>query len=180
MKTADANISKSRLLIVDDEPELRELIKELCSELTSNILIAPDAMNALEIIREGNVDAILSDINMPSMSGLELLRELRGEGFETPFVILSGFGDKKNTLEALRLGATDFIEKPFDDDQLLFIMETALQLGVAINQTEAEIEILFNQFKGSAAEIEKLKKTRATLTNIKKDHHLRLKKQKVL
>lgn len=178
MNTSKLN-SKRCLLIVDDEPELRELIKDLCKELTSNILVAPNGLKALEIIREGNVDAILSDINMPIMSGLQLLTELRAEGFQTPFVILSGFGDKQNTLQALRLGAADFIEKPFDDDQLLFILDTALEIGFAINQTESEIEQLFNQFKGSVTEIEKLKKSRATLLNLKKAHHLRLKKQKV-
>lgn len=180
MKTATTSTAKSCLLIVDDEPDLRDLIKELCSELTSHILVAADGLKAMDIIRDGGVDAILSDINMPHMSGLQLLTELRSEGFQTPFVILSGYGDKKNTLEALRLGATDFIEKPFDDDQLLFIMESALQVGAAINQTETEIEQLFNQFKGSVSEIEKLKSSRTTLLNLKKSHHLRIKKQKVL
>jgi DNA-binding NtrC family response regulator len=166
------------LLIVDDEPELRELLQELCSELTTNILIATNGDEAIDILRENKVDAILSDINMPKKTGLQFLMQLRQEGFETPFIVLSGYSDKKNTVEALRLGAVDFIEKPFDDDQILEVIDAALNLGVAINETEKEIEVLFNQFLGPTQPIEKLKQAREKLIKLRKDHHVRLQKKK--
>ena len=166
------------LLIVEDEPDLREVLQDLCSELTSEIILARDGQEALKMILENHVDAILSDINMPNMTGLELLAKLRSLSLEIPFIILSGFGDKKNTVEALRLGAMDFLDKPFDDVKLLDVVEIALQLGRAQQEIGNYFEQIVEDPSLTPEQQERLKTARAKIQMIKKENEIRLNKLK--
>jgi YesN/AraC family two-component response regulator len=102
--------------------------------------MASDGRQALEIVNRQQVTAIVSDINMPKMDGLQLLKEIRNLGLDTPFVFVSAYGDKENYLEALRLGATDFIEKPFDNTELLRSVKDAINLGRALESIENELQ----------------------------------------
>lgn len=80
-------------------------------------------------------------MNMPEMKGTELLRKIRELGFLTPFVILTAYGDKKMYLEALRLGAFDFSDKPWSADKLFSVTEKILELGSEILFWQNEIDI---------------------------------------
>ncbi|MBS1982690.1 MAG: response regulator [Bdellovibrionales bacterium] len=131
------------LLIVDDEDDLREILQELFSPLVENTAGAPNGLAALEMITEGNFDAALVDINMPKMSGLELIKALRERGNNIPIVILSAHGDRKNTLEALRLGAYDFIDKPFDSTVLKAVVMKALEEGADMRIKEEALNTIF-------------------------------------
>ena len=168
--------NKRCLLIVEDEPDLKEIISDLCIELAETIFTASDGVEAMQIIQNNRVDAILSDINMPRMNGLQLLSEIRTWGFETPFVILSGFGDKKNTIEALKLGATDFLDKPFDESKLISIVDIAISLGVALREAEQEIDIAYSKSELSPEKLKELKQAKRTLWLIKKEFEIRNKK----
>ncbi len=102
------------------------------------------AHNALTLISEtlanGNwFDAILSDFNMPRMNGLELLMEIRDLKIEIPFVFLTGFADKEKVIQAMRLGAMDFLEKPCPDNLLIETVTKAANLGRAMKTLEFEI-----------------------------------------
>jgi YesN/AraC family two-component response regulator len=156
------------LLIVDDEKDLREIIVKLCKELTPNVLSAANGKDALQIIRSGQVDAVLTDINMPNLTGLQLLAEVRAMGLETPFVILTGYGDRANTTEALRLGATDFLDKPFDDATVLKILGKALDFGIALKEAEAQIELAFANSKLPADKLIRLKKAKKSIWMMRK------------
>jgi YesN/AraC family two-component response regulator len=156
------------LLIVDDEPELVEILVSTCQSLTNNILTATNGLEALEIIRTKKIDAVLSDINMPKMSGLELLAQMREEGFQHSFVFLSGFGDRDNLAKALSYGAIEFIEKPYEEEFLLKNVNLALDLGVAINELNAEIEELNKGETVSREKFHKLNEVKREIWKMKK------------
>lgn len=132
------------LLITDDEPEIVELLCDLLEPLKDKlelqILSANNGQEALEIIKNNQVDAVLSDINMPKLNGLDLLKEIRKLGKETPLVFLTAYADKNNTLEALRLGAMDFLEKPMEEARVLEVVEGAVGLGVKLRSLETQVD----------------------------------------
>lgn len=156
-----------RLLLVEDEPDLLEIMVEFCSSLTSQIQCARDGVAALEILQNSRIDAVVSDINMPKKSGLQLLAELRTLGYETPFIFLSGYSDRDNVAQALKLGATDFIEKPFVQAKLLSAVDSALDLGEALNNLETELEAFYRTSKLSPEKIERVKNARKEIWKIK-------------
>ncbi len=124
------NLKQRTLLIVEDEKDIREILSELLSPLNLNILEAEDGQAALDMLRSKEVDAVLSDISMPRVTGLELLSHMKVEFDTVPIVMLTAYGDKANIKEALRLGALDFIEKPFNEESVLDVVNKALEIGV--------------------------------------------------
>ena len=145
-------IQVRNLLIVDDEEDLRDVLSHQMSTLNVHIDLAENGKRAFEMARAQTYDAILSDINMPEMSGLELLERLRASGIETPFVILTGFGEKNKVVEALRNGAFDFLEKPWESAKLKAVMQKALQLGERLREVEANLNVILTQFSGATPE----------------------------
>lgn len=139
------------LLIVEDDEDVRETLVDSLYEMNARIIIAENGLKGLEQIETFRPDAILSDINMPKMNGLEMLRNIRQKGFDTPVVMLSAFGDRANTVEALRLGAMDFLDKPCNIDSLVSVLEKALSLGAKIKNFEIEwLKYVNEQLKGTA------------------------------
>lgn len=129
------------LLIVDDESDIRETLAETLKTLGAKIFFARDGLEALGLIQAHKIMAIISDVNMPGMKGTELLRKIRDLGYLTPFVILTAYGDKKMVLEALRLGAFDFIDKPWSLEKLVSVTEKILEIGSEIMFWESEVDI---------------------------------------
>lgn len=126
------------LLIVEDDDDVRETLVDSLFTINAKIVIAENGLRGLEMVESNKPDAILSDINMPKMNGLEMLRNIRQKGYETPVVMLSAFGDRVNTVEALRLGAMDFLDKPTNIDNLILVLEKALALGARMKSFETE------------------------------------------
>ncbi len=120
---------KSRLLIVEDDSDIRELLKHFLKEFVDEIVEAEDGAAALQHVKSKEFDTILSDIEMPNMNGLKFLAFVRSLGQMTPFVVLTAHGDHNRALEALSLGAFDFITK---DSKRRFVIESvcaALKIG---------------------------------------------------
>lgn len=141
---------KPCLLIVDDEPLLIEVLVQQLDSGDIEILTAENGVDAFEIIHtrgtEKPVHAILSDINMPKMNGLELLTKLRAEHLNIPTVFLSAYGDKKNLVTALRLGAFDFLEKPYGLEALNDTVDRALFLGLSMTQLEPAVDQVMSNY----------------------------------
>ena len=131
------------LLLVDDEPDLVDVLQSILKGVATEIKTASNGREALQLVRAGGIDALVSDVNMPIMNGLQLLAEVRHLSLETPFVIISAFGDKANLLEALRLDATDFIDKPFGREQVRTVVSQALEIGVALRNIQSELDTIF-------------------------------------
>ena len=104
-----------RCLIVEDEKQVRESIAELVPWARLGFvapLTAASGLEALEILRAERLDLVISDVRMPHMNGAELLKTMRGEGLETPFLFISGYSDKEYLMTAIRYRAVDYLEKP--------------------------------------------------------------------
>ena len=100
------------ILIVDDEDSVRDMLYDLFSD-DHMCHVAATAEQALAYLGEQSYDAVLTDISMPGLSGVELLGHLRQERPETPVIVISGIGDREHAEGLMRLGAFDFILKPF-------------------------------------------------------------------
>ncbi|WP_415061331.1 response regulator [Bdellovibrio sp.] len=120
---------KSRLLIVEDDSDIRELLKHFLKEFVDEIVEAENGAAALEYVKEQEFDTILSDIEMPQMNGLKFLAYVRSLGQMTPFVVLTAHGDHSRALEALSLGAFDFITKDSKRKVVIESVCAALKFG---------------------------------------------------
>lgn len=114
-----------RLLIVDDEQDIRDLLSDQLKELKVEIVTAKDGQEAWELIHSQTFNAILCDVTMPRMTGVELLKKLKAEGSKIPFVVLTGYANN-TAAEVLALGAFDFLQKPWDEYSLMIVMRKAL------------------------------------------------------
>jgi DNA-binding NtrC family response regulator len=123
-------MSSPHILIVDDEADIRSLLREILSEEGYEVEVAADAAQARASRARHNPDLVLLDIWMPDTDGITLLREWsRGRGAECPVVMMSGHGTVETAVEATRLGAFDFVEKPLSLAKLLRTVERALDVG---------------------------------------------------
>jgi DNA-binding NtrC family response regulator len=119
-------MNDARILVVDDEANIRELLDEILSEEGYAVTTAEDAAHAREARRQSSFDLTLLDIWMPDTDGISLLKEWADGGSLGPVVMMSGHGTVDTAVEATRLGALDFIEKPVSLNQLLRTVSKAL------------------------------------------------------
>ena len=115
-----------KVLVVDDEPPIRKLLRMGLSTQGYDILEAPNGKISLELLAQ-NPDLVILDLGLPDMQGLELLRMMRARNEAVPIVVLSSRGDEVGKVQALDLGADDYITKPFGMDELLARMRAALR-----------------------------------------------------
>ncbi len=114
------------ILIADDEQAVRSSLERLLEFESYRVIQAADGPSALDLVRDRPVDLVLLDIKMPGMDGLEVLAQLHQENPQLPVVIISGHGSIQTAVEATRLGAFDFIEKPIDADRILLVIRNGL------------------------------------------------------
>ncbi|UXN58207.1 response regulator transcription factor [Phyllobacterium zundukense] len=119
--------SSVKILVVDDETPIRKLLRVGLSTQGYAIFEAESARSAIEQVRSVQPDLILLDLGLPDMSGHDLLRRWRDEGSELPVVILSSRTDEKGIVEALELGADDYVTKPFGMNELVARIRVALR-----------------------------------------------------
>ncbi|MEK6772795.1 MAG: response regulator [Bdellovibrionota bacterium] len=147
---------KGTLLIADDEPVLLEQLVEILSELGYPIVTAKDGNEMLEQVTQNpNIVAILSDIKMPGLTGIEALRALREKQIDVPIVFLTGFAEKNLVVEALRLGALDFLDKPFEFQILKKVMSQAIEIGTDLKSVDIQIAAMAKKMQISEADMSK-------------------------
>jgi len=115
-----------RVLVVDDEPPIRKLLRMGLTTQGYDVLEAPNGKSALDMSGQ-KPDLIILDLGLPDMQGIDLLRKLREVNEAVPIVILSSRGDEVAKVQALDLGADDYVTKPFGMDELLARMRAALR-----------------------------------------------------
>jgi DNA-binding NtrC family response regulator len=118
------------LLIIDDESELREGLTALLEESASEITLAANGNEGIDMLKTQQFDAVLSDEKMPKKSGLEVLKWMRENGLKIPFIIHTGYGQKEMVQEAKKLGVYAFIDKPWDERALIKTVQEALLSGM--------------------------------------------------
>jgi two-component system response regulator FixJ len=125
--------AKDLVQIIDDDDALRDSLTFLLSSAGIEAKSYESAGAYLNDPQRGAAGCIITDVRMPGMSGIDLLRKLKSDGVSLPVIVMTGHGDVPLAVEAMKLGAFDFIEKPFDDDALLASVRGAL--GVQEKQT---------------------------------------------
>lgn len=120
---------KQPVLVVDDDPVMREMVSELLGERGYSVDTAGSAEEALDKLGEVDFACVLTDLQMPGMDGMELLGAVRERCPDTPTVMMTSFGSIEAAVEAIRLGAHDFVTKPFESARLLLVIERAVEKG---------------------------------------------------
>jgi two-component system KDP operon response regulator KdpE len=120
------NAARLKILVIDDEPPIRKLLRMGLNTQGYDVLEAPNGKTGLELLTE-KPDLIILDLGLPDIQGLDLLRTIRGRHEGVPIVVLSSRGDEAGKVEALDLGADDYVTKPFGMDELLARMRAALR-----------------------------------------------------
>lgn len=121
-----------KLLIIDDEIVVQRSCVDIFTEKKSkqgfqyDVHTASSADEALRILEKESFDIVLTDLKMPGLSGLELLPRIKAGNAETAIVVMTGFSTVTTAVEAMKLGANDFIPKPFTPDEIMDAVETAL------------------------------------------------------
>ena len=116
-----------KVLVIDDEPGVRELISEALSISEITAVQAADGLEALSFLRRERFDLLVLDINMPKLDGLALLEKLRTEGMSVPVLMLSARADKSDINQGLRIGADDYLTKPFSIEELVLRVKAILR-----------------------------------------------------
>jgi two-component system, NtrC family, response regulator HydG len=144
---------RAKILIVDDEESnLLAMEKILCQE-AYRVATAKQAASALTLFRRQAYDLVLTDLRMPGVSGLELLRAIRKESSSVPVVVLTAYGTVADAVEAMKLGAVDFVAKPLRREALLRCVQDALSRRIS------DVDSRRNQFIGTSPAISQVKKT---------------------
>ncbi len=128
-------MSKPKILVVDDDREMRVSLAHLLESANYEVALANGASNGLELLASGQPDVIISDVRMPEMDGLEFQRRVR-EASHTPVILISAHGDIPMAVGALQDGAYSFVEKPFEPRRLLSIIKNAARMKGLLDGTE--------------------------------------------
>jgi DNA-binding response OmpR family regulator len=176
------------ILIVDDETGIHEILEFYFKDLGATCAHAYNGKDAIKMISESEYDLVLCDIAMPGVNGLEVLQSIRSTKINVPFIFVSGAADKESAIQALRLGAHDLIEKPFEKAQILKVVKSVL--GVTHNEApttapsakrpegNSPLESLFNTINKLDKDLSQTQKTNFTKLRAeyvqKLDEHLSL------
>jgi two-component system response regulator FixJ len=123
--------------VIDDDADVRQSLAFLLSTAGLAVRVYESAVAFLKILPEAQDGVIVTDVRMPDMDGLELQRHLREKGTGLPVIVMTGHADVPLAVEAMKEGALDFIEKPFDDEVLLSAIRVALARHVEDSELEA-------------------------------------------
>jgi two-component system nitrogen regulation response regulator NtrX len=125
----------SKILLIEDDNKIRAILKEILIEKSHEVDEAADGIEGYKKIEQGLYDLCICDIKMPKMDGLEVLEKAKGEGIATNFVIISAHGNIDIAVEAVKKGAFDFLQKPFDLGRLEITLRNALDKTSLVKET---------------------------------------------
>ena len=133
---------RGKVYVIDDDDAMRDSLDFLLGSADFHVTLFESARNFLDALPTIDFGCVVSDVRMPGIDGIELLKRLKAGGSLFPVVIMTGHGDVPLAVEAMKLGAMDFLEKPFEDDRLIGMIEAALrQAEPGIKSEAVTIEI---------------------------------------
>lgn len=118
---------KNHILVVDDEQSMREFLSIMLKREGYHVDCAVDGQQAVNLLQENVYDLVLSDIRMPNLAGLELLRQIKALGTDTIVIMMTAFSTTEQAVEAMKEGAYDYLNKPFKNDEIRLVIRNALQ-----------------------------------------------------
>lgn len=127
---------KKIILVADDEFSIRRNVADLLSPLGYEVIVAKDGVEAIEKFEKESPHLVILDINMPNKSGMEVLEEIKEKNREVPVIMFTAFGTSERAIKAMKSGAYDYIEKPFDLDEFILIISRALQFGSLLSEVK--------------------------------------------
>lgn len=121
--------AESTIHLIDDDEAVRDSVEFLFDSAGLPVRTYESAVAFLDEMEPEIAGCVVTDVRMPEMSGIDLLRELRNRGIGLPVIVITGHGDVPLAVEAMKAGAADFLEKPFEDERLLQVAKRALEQG---------------------------------------------------
>lgn len=128
---------KGNVYVIDDDPAMRDSLDFLLGSAGFSVTLFDSALKFLETMPSLAFGCVVSDVRMPGMDGIDLLRQLKKVPKTLPIVIMTGHGDIPLAVEAIKLGAIDFLEKPFEDERLVIMISTALSQAADQSKNES-------------------------------------------
>jgi DNA-binding NtrC family response regulator len=147
-----------RVLIVDDDIDLRRIIRDVLQDEGFSAAVAEDGFAAIKEFSGNRPDAVLMDLNMPGMDGIETMKELRKIDMTVPIILVTAFGDVPTAVEAIRCGAYDFTLKPPEFERLIITIKKAVErrrLGIEMLKLDRQLESSFEEKLGRSVNIKK-------------------------
>ena len=126
----------AHILVIDDEKAIRNTLKEILEYEKHRVSLAPNGLEGLELLKKEQFDALLLDIKMEGMDGMEVLEQVAKEWPDLPVIMISGHGTVDTAVKAIKMGAFDFIEKPLDLNRLLITLRNAMDKGKLVTETK--------------------------------------------
>ncbi len=166
---------KSRILVVDDEESIREFLEIMLKKEGYEVTTAEDGARAKDILTKKSFDMIVSDLQMPNMTGIELLKHVKESYPDTVFMLITAFGTTETAVDAMKMGAYDYVTKPFKIDEVRMNIANALRsqnLEVEVRTLKKELvkEYSFQNMVGNSAPMhaifDLIKRVSQTPTNI--------------
>jgi two-component system, LuxR family, response regulator FixJ len=128
---------RGRVYVIDDDEAMRDSLDFMLGTADFHVTLFESAHNFLDTLSSIEFGCVVSDVRMPGIDGIELLKRLKASPSLLPVVIMTGHGDVPLAVEAMKLGAVDFLEKPFEDDRLIGMIEAALRQAEPGAKSEA-------------------------------------------
>ena len=128
---------RGKVYVIDDDEAMRDSLDFLLGSADFHVTLFESAHHFLDAVSDLGLGCVVSDVRMPGIDGIELLKRLKASHHTLPVVIMTGHGDVPLAVEAMKLGAVDFLEKPFEDDRLIGMIDAALRQGESSARSEA-------------------------------------------
>jgi two-component system, LuxR family, response regulator FixJ len=128
---------RGKVYVIDDDEALRDSLNFLLESANYKVTLFETAMKFLDALPGLEFGCVVSDVRMPGLDGIELLKRMKADHSTFPVVIMTGHGDVPLAVEAMKLGAVDFLEKPFEDDRLVAMIEMAIREAEPAARSEA-------------------------------------------
>jgi len=128
---------KGKVYVIDDDEAVRDSLNFLLDSAGFDVTLFETAVSFLDALPGLDFGCVVSDVRMPGLDGIELLKRMKAGHSTFPIVIMTGHGDVPLAVEAMKLGAVDFLEKPFEDDRLISMIETAIRQAEPAAKSEA-------------------------------------------
>jgi len=128
---------RGKVYVIDDDEAMRDSLDFLLSSANFHVTLFESAHHFLDALSGLDFGCVVSDVRMPGINGIELLKRLKAIRSAFPVLIMTGHGDVPLAVEAMKLGAADFLEKPFEDDRLIGMIDAALRQAESSARSEA-------------------------------------------
>ena len=152
-------MQKERILVIDDEEFIRSNLKRILSSSGYQVTVLESGTSALNLLKKTEYDLILLDLNLPDIHGLEVLKKVKELNEETLVIIMTGYASVESAVEAIKLGAYDYIKKPFKADAIKLIIKLAIEtlsLKKEVKQLKLERDKLKKELDEEKAKLQKL------------------------